>query len=120
MKFITVLVAALLPLAALAAPVADAEPVAEPMPEPVEVAEPDVPGTSAVDSRDVLKRATEYCYIIGNDGNVACRSGPGTGYPVVVRMVPGNGYYFTCYKTGTVVGGNKYVHLNSVPGQLRE
>lgn len=109
MKFIAVLVAALLPLAALAAPAADANPAAvseanaEPMPEPV-------------DSRDVLKRTTQYCYIIGNDGTVACRSGPGTNYSVVTRVTPGNGYSFTCYKTGTVIGGNEYVHLDSVPG----
>ncbi|KAL8997418.1 MAG: hypothetical protein Q9169_003281 [Polycauliona sp. 2 TL-2023] len=112
MKFMTLLAAGILPILALAAPVADANPVAvgeaEAMPvaEPVDVAEPDVPETSPVDARDLFKRATQYCRIIGNDGPVNCRSGPGTSYSVRYTMAPGNGYYFTCYKRGTSVGGN--------------
>ncbi|KAL8821333.1 MAG: hypothetical protein Q9223_000598 [Gallowayella weberi] len=122
MKFMTLLAAGLLPMIALAAPAADASP------ESVEVAEPDVPPTSPVDSRDLLKRSTQYCRIIGNDGPVNCRSGPGTNYPVRYTMAPGGGYYFTCYKTGTTVGGNRrtygcyvsgfYTDGNCTPGTL--
>ncbi|KAL8891206.1 MAG: hypothetical protein Q9215_001720 [Flavoplaca cf. flavocitrina] len=114
MKFTTLLVAGILPMAGLATPIADASPVAVgeanamPIAEPVGVAEPDVPGTSLVDTRSLFKRATQYCRIIGNDGPVNCRSGPGTSYPVRYTMAPGNGYYFTCYKRGTNVGGNTY------------
>ncbi|KAI4094318.1 MAG: hypothetical protein LQ339_007504 [Xanthoria mediterranea] len=112
MKFITLLAAGILPMIALAAPAADASPVAVgeadamPIAEPVDVAEPDVPPTSPVDARDLLKRSTQYCRIIGNDGPVNCRSGPGTGYKVLYTMAPGGGYYFTCYKRGTNVFGN--------------
>lgn len=120
MKFMALLAAGLLPMIALAVPVADASPVAVgeadamPIPEPVEVAEPEVPPTSPVDARDLFKRSTQYCRIIGNDGPVNCRAGPGTGYDVLWTMAPGNGYYFTCYKRGTSVGGNTYV-VNNQP-----
>lgn len=111
----TFLALALLPMIALATPIADASPIAAgeadaaPIAQTIEVAEPDVPPTSPVDARDLFKRATQYCRIIGNDGPVNCRSGPGTNYPVRYTMAVGNGYYFTCYKRGTNVGGNTYV-----------
>ena len=124
MKFMALLAAGILPMIALAAPVADASPVAVgeadamPIAEPVDVAEPDVPPTSPVDARDLLKRSTQYCRIIGNDGPVNCRSGPGTGYPVRYTMAPGGGYYFTCYKRGTSVGGNTYVCKTPSPSSI--
>lgn len=115
MKLITVLAVALLPMTALAAPTADANPnaaaeaAAAPIAEPVEVAEPDVPPTSPVDARDLFKRSTQYCRIVSSDGPVNCRSGPGTSYSIRYTMAPGGGYYFTCWKRGTSVGGNTYV-----------
>ncbi|KAL8939014.1 MAG: hypothetical protein Q9216_003588 [Gyalolechia sp. 2 TL-2023] len=115
MKFMTFLAAGLLPMIALAVPVADASPVAIGEAntiravDAVEMAEPDVPPTSPVDARDLFKRATQYCRITGNDGSVNCRSGPGTSYSVRYTMAPGGGYYFSCYKRGTNVGGNTYV-----------
>lgn len=114
MKFMTLLAAGLLPMIALAAPAADANPIAVgdanpiPAPEPVEVAKPDVPPTSPVDARDLFKRSTQYCRIIGNDGPVNCRSTPG-GSRILYTMAPGNGYYFRCYKNGPSVFGNPYV-----------
>lgn len=111
----TVVAAGLLPMIAVAVPVADASPVAVgeansvSASDAVLVAEPDVPPSSPVDARDLFKRATQYCKIIGNDGPVNCRSGPGTSYPVQYTFAPGNSYYFTCYKSGTNVGGNTYV-----------
>lgn len=116
MKFMNLVTAGLLPIMALAIPLADASPVAvgeanpAPAPDAILVAEPDVPPSSPVDARDLFKRATQYCKIIGNDGPVNCRSGPGTSYPVQYTFAPGGSYYFTCYKTGTNVGGNTYVN----------
>ncbi len=116
MKFMALLAAGILPMIALAVPVADASPVAVgeadamPIAEPVDVAEPDVPPTSPVDARDLLKRSTQYCKIIGNDGPVTCRIGPGVDYkPSGYYLVPGRSYYFTCYRRGTSVNGNTYV-----------
>lgn len=120
MKFMALLAAGLLPMIALAAPVTDASPVAVgeadamPIPEPVEVAELEVPPTSPVDARDLFKRSTQYCRIVSSDGPVNCRSGPGTSYSIRSSLAPGGGHYFTCYKRGTSVGGNTYV-VNTQP-----
>ncbi|KAL8655662.1 MAG: hypothetical protein Q9226_002949 [Calogaya cf. arnoldii] len=97
MKFMTFLATGILPMLALAGPIADASPVAVgeadamPIAEPVEVAKPDVPPTSPVDARDLLKRSTQYCRIIRDDGPVKCRDGPGTSYGYRCTMAPGGG-----------------------------
>lgn len=102
MKFSPILLIALLPFA-LAAPVAEAgaapaaipeaEPIAEPIAEPL--AEP----------AGLFKRA--QCSIIGNDGPVACRSGPARRFAQVGNRLPvGSTYTFSCYKRGECVFGN--------------
>ena len=103
MKFMTVLGMALLPMTTWAAPAADANPnaAAAPIAEPVEVA------SSPVDAGDLFKRSSVYCKIVGNDGPVNCREGPGTSYKVLHVLQVGNGYYFNCYKTGTSYQGIK-------------
>lgn len=103
MKFMTVLAVGLLPMTALAAPAADANPnaAAAPIAEPVEVA------TSPVDAGRLFKRSNVYCKIISKDGPVNCRDGPGTSSKVVHVLQVGNGYYFKCYKNGTSYQGNK-------------
>lgn len=115
MKFMALLAAGILPMIALAVPVADASPVAVgeadamPIAEPVDVAEPDVPPTGPIDARVLLKRSPQSCRITGNDGPVNCRSGPGTNYSVRRTLTPGVKYTFNCYKRGTNTFGNTYV-----------
>ena len=105
MKFMPILAVALLPMTAIAAPAADANPIAAAEADPVALAEP---ATSPVDTRDILKRTTQYCRIVGNDGPVACRNGPYSTATLITRLAVGSGAYYTCWKRGTVVGGNAY------------
>ena len=126
MKFTTLLAVGILPMIGLATPIADASPVAVgeanamPIAEPVNVAEPDVPATSPVDTRDLFKRATQYCRIIGKDGPVNCRYGPSTLAKTRYTMAPGNGYYFTCYKRGENIFGNTYVDYAEAEHSLQK
>ncbi|KAH6983900.1 hypothetical protein EDB80DRAFT_247824 [Ilyonectria destructans] len=104
MKFVPLLVASLLPVGLMAAPVDDGGDVS------MEGAEP-APGTTA--ARDVgdeiLKRSTRVCTIVGGSATVNCRSGPGTQYGVTDTVYRGSDYVFTCVKTGEciIIGGNQ-------------
>lgn len=113
MKFVSLLVASLLPIVLMAAPVDDGGDVS------MEGAEP-APGTTAARDVDdeIFKRATRVCTIVGGSATVNCRSGPGTQYGVTDTVYRGSDYYFTCVKTGEciIIGGNQnwYVSLGAM------
>ncbi|KAH7471454.1 hypothetical protein BFJ68_g17301 [Fusarium oxysporum] len=110
MKFVSLLVASLLPAGLMAAPVDGGGDISMVGAEPA-------PGTTA--ARDVgdeiFKRSTRVCTIVGGSATVNCRSGPGTQYGISDTVYRGNDYIFTCVKTGEciIIGGdqNWYVSL---------
>jgi uncharacterized membrane protein len=124
MKFINIIIAALLPLSALAAPAPVAEPDAAPAPSPektyaIPIAVADDTTTPAIKERDLFTRSTQICQIIGSSSRVNCRAGPSTSSDITHYVYLGSYYKFTCYKSGTCVtlGGttNWYVSALSSP-----
>lgn len=104
----------LLPLGALAAPVAeDVDGINAPILHPRE--------TLALDQgKELFDRSNQYCDIVGNAAEVNCRSGPGTSYKATYKLPKGANYLFTCVKSAecVVINGatNWYVfrgHINS-------
>lgn len=54
----------------------------------------------------LLPRADTSCTIINVSTVVACRTGPGTNYPVYAYLPPGDVWPFRCYKRGECINGN--------------
>ena len=82
MKFITLIAAAFIPHAVLAAPFADAQ---------------------AGNGAELFSRAAQNCKIVGDSAEVNCRSGASTSSDAVYTVDKGSTYKFTCVKTGECV-----------------
>ncbi|KFX94381.1 hypothetical protein O988_06337 [Pseudogymnoascus sp. VKM F-3808] len=54
----------------------------------------------------LLPRADTSCTIINVSTVVACRTGPGTNYPVYAYLPPKDVWPFRCYKRGECINGN--------------
>lgn len=95
MQFTSLLVAALLPVGLLAAPVADG-----------------VGQSEVTDGRQIFERAGQLCRIVGGADYVHCRTGAGTNYPYHVSLAKSwtRGYYFTCVKSGECITLNGAVN----------
>lgn len=107
MKFITLIAAAFLPLAAIAAPFADGETdVFIPKDGGAEI----LSDISVDDSNgaEIFSRAAQNCKIIGDSATVNCRSGASTSSDAVYTVRKGSTYRFTCVKTGecVTIGGS--------------
>jgi uncharacterized protein YgiM (DUF1202 family) len=96
MKFITLIAAAFLPLATLAAPFADGETDAFILKDR-DISVDDSNGAG------IFSRAAQNCKIIGDSATVNCRSGASTSSDAVYTVRKGDTYKFTCVKTGECV-----------------
>lgn len=94
----------LLPLSALASPVAG--PVAAPAPVDDEMSTPTQPRAP------VTSYFATTCKIVNVSSYANCRTGPGTSYPTKFTVTGGSSYSFDCYKRGTCVDGNWYVRTS--------
>jgi len=90
---LSTIAALLLPVAVLAAPA----PITEITPTKLAIREAAGVG---------LRSAKVECEIISSDGPVNCRSGPGTSYTVEFQLDPGTWDEYTCWASGTDIGGN--------------
>ncbi|KAJ5261313.1 hypothetical protein N7478_011908 [Penicillium angulare] len=107
MKFQATLVAALLPLVALAAPAAEnALEFAQAIPVKEVQAETEAVRRSA-SLEELSKRSSVSCKIINSSSaQVNCRSGPGTSYSIAGYVATGSTYTFKCYKSGSCYENN--------------
>jgi uncharacterized protein YgiM (DUF1202 family) len=110
----------LLPLSALASPVAAPvnAPVsvssdslaAAPVPVDDEKSAADLDGRAPATLTAPVGPRTSWairdCTIVNVSTYANCRSGPGTNYPITRTVTKGTEYPFDCYKRGTCVNGN--------------
>ncbi|TGZ81473.1 hypothetical protein EX30DRAFT_395616 [Ascodesmis nigricans] len=74
----------------------ESEPEAEPEPEP-----------ESFPPSQLFKRADKTCRVYTGDGNVACRTGAGTGYSVKYRVSASYRFGVRCKANGSNVMGNR-------------
>jgi len=96
MKLNLALVVAVLPFLAQASPVAVAE--AQPAADANPIALPEANSNS-------LYKRDKWCWVVG--GPINCRSGAGTGYPVVHSISNSDFFGVNCKANGESIFGNK-------------